>query len=765
MVTTGGPSAGGSGFEYGENTVAARLSIDIPTEGVQSLREITQEISRFRTEMEAAARSEGDFIGFFQNLPSIAAQASNAFKTYADQLERGLALQQRMAGAVGQWDVQPGSSPDNFKGMSNGMGRSSGEVQQQTADTERLREMGPAGERQYLNVHSQRGATQPGDIPSGNSQDAIAAATERISARERVNQERTGGGDARSGGRMGQTGGIAREIMNEFGSGGGFPGAGGGGVIGGILGRGVGAMKERARRSSGGNEENHTDRAAPGGGGGAVGDDDGGGGAGGIMGLLSRLPGGLGMAAGAAGLGLGAFQAAQFMGPKIQNLKDQGMVQGGGAKEGLEQEMNARIMGLNPFITNDQSRSIIQSALRDGYSGKEYETVTKFMQDNIKDFAMTVQESRDVVKKQMVEGGMSPESIAASLEQQKNLSKGSYLSFPDRKNAMLSLTGQMSDMGVPGSVANKAGAQALEMFSDNQMLKGMGADMMAAGTSDDLGQQGTMMALMGITPSGDFSEWSTQIAGAGSDGQEKLLRNLASQSKGNIGTFRLMLQKFGGLPNVTVAQAREMYARVTGGKSSSAAGQSRIDQQSGSAGSESIEKRSFGSRLIGDLSGGISAAGGKLSDLVTGNWGNIEARNRGAEWQTEEDHIPILDKLVESGGGDPNKLMVQDASGQWKKLQSGNKDQIASLANGGKWKRADDKDSTGYTLAQAGGVMNSNFGKQDVSVQGQVAIHVTTDPGVKVSGAPKTVTLTQNQIKANAGWATATMNNPPPGDR
>ena len=77
MVTTGGPSAGGSGFEYGENTVAARLSIDIPTEGVQSLREITQEISRFRTEMEAAARSQGDFIGFFQTLPSIASQAAS----------------------------------------------------------------------------------------------------------------------------------------------------------------------------------------------------------------------------------------------------------------------------------------------------------------------------------------------------------------------------------------------------------------------------------------------------------------------------------------------------------------------------------------------------------------------------------------------------------------------------------------------------------------------------------------------------------------
>lgn len=62
--------------------------------------------------------------------------------------------------------------------------------------------------------------------------------------------------------------------------------------------------------------------------------------------------------------------------------------------------------------------------------------------------------------------------------------------------------------------------------------------------------------------------------------------------------------------------------------------------------------------------------------------------------------------------------------------------------------------------------MSSNFGKQDVQVNGQVQIHVSTDPGVKVSGGPvQTVTLTQNQMKANAGWGNATVNNPPPGDR
>lgn len=769
MVTTGGPSAGGSGFEYGENTVAARLSIDIPTEGVQSLREITQEISRFRTEMEAAARSQGDFIGFFQTLPSIASQAASAFKTYADELERGLALQQRMQGAVGQWDVQPGSTPDNFRGMTSGMGRSGpNDINQTVAEMDRMREMGPAGERQYLNVQQQHGAMLPGDMPRSNSANDIAAATERISARERINQERSSGGDiGGAGGRMGQ-GGIAREIMNELSVGGNQ-----GGSITQILRRGTDYAAEKARASSGGGQANRPSGAVPApdsGTSGAVGADEGMGGAGGILSLLGRglgaaggalgigALGPLGAAASIAGLGLTGFSAAQFLGPKVQNLKDQGLVEGGGAKEGFGQEMQARIMGLSPFLSNDQSRSIIQSALRDGYTGKEYETVTKFMADNIKDFAMTVGESREVVAKQMVQQGATPEGIRAELEQQKNLSKGSYLSFPDRKNALLGLEGQMADAGVSKATSSKASAQALEMFSDSQIGKGLGADMMSGAMSGDLGTQGAFMAMAGITPDADFSNWGEQIASMGSDGQQRILSKLARDSKGNIGVFRMMLQNFLGMSNVTIPQARYLYEQGMGGKASSKA-KSRL-----SGGGTEIKDRSGAATAIAGASGGISALGGMASDLVTGNWGNIAGRDRDASWQTADEHIPLLDKLVQSQGGDPNKIEVQDGSGNWKKLQSGNKDQLEALSQGGKWKMAGEKGS-GRTLAEAPSVTNSNFGKQNVEVGGQVKIHVSTDPGVSVRNPPRTFTITQNQAQANAGWGSATVNNPPPGDR
>lgn len=765
MVSTGGPSAGGSGFEYGENTVAARLSIDIPTEGVQSLREITQEIARFRTEMEAAARSEGDFISFFQTLPSIAAQASSAYKTFADQLERSLALQERMQGAVGQWDVQPGSTPDNFKGMSVGMGRSPQDINQTVADMDRMREMGTVGQRQFLNVHSQHGAIGAGDMPISNSDNDIAAAAQRISDRERVNMERITGDPTG----VGRGGGIAREIMNEFSVGsGGSPG----GMMTQMMRRGItaaaGSVAEANRQaSSGGNQKNHQSAAVPtpeSGTSGSVGDEQGGmNHAGTIMSLIGRglgfVPGlgPVGAALGVAGMGLTGFQLAQTLGPKVQNLKDQGLVQGGGVKEGLEQEIQARMMAINPFITNDQARSIVQSALRDGYSGKEYETVTKFMQDNLKDFAISVQDSRDMVKKQMVQGGATPEAIAATMEQQKALSKGSYISFEDRKNVMNSLVNRATDMGVSYEVATKSVGAGIEMFGDSQLTKGLASDLDATMLSDDLGTQAMLLQMAGISPSADWSEWPDQLMSGGEEAKKKIFKALVRISP-HVGAFRMALKNYLGI-EWTIPQARKIYNDIKSGKDMSGSPRDKLASTV-----ESVQEQSAGERFNAGIGGAISAVGGSIADAVTGNFSNIPGRFRGAEFSQQNETIPILEKIV--GGGDPNRILVQDASGEWQKLQPNNSDQLKQLAAGGKWKRADDQQSSGYTLQQAA-ADNTTFGtRQNVEVQGAVQINISTDPGVKVSGGnTRTVTLTQNQVRSNAGYGNHTMNNAPPGDR
>ena len=160
-----------------------------------------------------------------------------------------------------------------------------------------------------------------------------------------------------------------------------------------------------------------------------------------------------------------------------------------------------------------------------------------------------------------------------------------------------------------------------------------------------------------------------------------------------------------------------------------------------------------------------SALGGTLADLVTGNWSNIPQRWRAADYDEQSDHIPILDKLVESQGGDPNKILVQDGSGGWNKLQPGNRDQLDALSKGGKWKRDGDGDSQGYTLAQSSSSMDPSFGRQKVEVGGSVQITVSAEQGTKVTSSPNVIRLTQNQVNANAAYGNYTMNSAAPGDR
>ena len=78
----------GGGFTSGEDFVAARVSIDVPTEGIQSLREMSQAIDRFRTATESAGRSSASFVGYIQQLIQAGNQATEVHRNLAAQLER-----------------------------------------------------------------------------------------------------------------------------------------------------------------------------------------------------------------------------------------------------------------------------------------------------------------------------------------------------------------------------------------------------------------------------------------------------------------------------------------------------------------------------------------------------------------------------------------------------------------------------------------------------------------------------------------------------
>lgn len=97
---------------------------------------------------------------------------------------------------------------------------------------------------------------------------------------------------------------------------------------------------------------------------------------------LRGLGGGVGLASRAipvAGAALAAYQGIQAGGEQIQELASIGNIQGEGAMGGLAFQANVQAMAMNPFINTEQARTIMMTALRDGYTGKEFDTLTDFM--------------------------------------------------------------------------------------------------------------------------------------------------------------------------------------------------------------------------------------------------------------------------------------------------------------------------------------------------------------------------------------------------
>ena len=86
---------GSSGFETGPDFVAARLSIDVPTEGITNLRELSQQIDRFRTSTESAARGSENFVKYLQQIIQAGTQATEVHRNLAAAMERTVDMQSR----------------------------------------------------------------------------------------------------------------------------------------------------------------------------------------------------------------------------------------------------------------------------------------------------------------------------------------------------------------------------------------------------------------------------------------------------------------------------------------------------------------------------------------------------------------------------------------------------------------------------------------------------------------------------------------------
>lgn len=804
-------TSGGGGFEQGSDYIAARVSMDVDAGGVQTLRELTQEIDRMRTSTEAAARSSANWKSYLDAINQAAQQATNQHRELASQLERTAEMQQRMMGGAGGSSaglsmsrLAPGGYVDPWAGMGGGSGMGGvrppnpsdihAQLQQQGVDP--TRQLDP---RKYINAQAGRYNVLPGEMPNQNlDEPALRGAADRIDAREKQGREQEsrvnappgqpGAGPTVSGeglaGRARRYSGLAGNIMNEM-----TPGSGSHAGMLNLASRGMQAMGKSlsgASRASGAVAAGEGSAAE--GGGNAIaaagGDMAGAELGGGVSGMLGGMGGGLAGAGMGLGAGLAGLAAFEKGGSMYQGYKNMGLLRGQGAASGFGDEMSIRTMALNPFLTTEQSRSVIMAGLTEGYSGKQFDNVTEFMTTNLKDMNVSVADSVQMMRKNVNEGGQSLQGLGASLAVIKGLAGGNTsMSMPDMVAAFQQTSGSLVSQGMTGGSASQAAIDALGGWSgpNDQAMKGIFPQMVGS-----MGSDATSAALMraygGASIPAGLNPMMTN-AYLGQSGQNKAqvtstaMINMVKKMMGNapkgsvaymnkIPVIMSMLGRIApGNPAATDTNlAMQLVDRVMSGEDPGKTGtqaanavSAQVNDAPGESGGAALGAAfrsvvDIGKGAVGWATGNEQADHNAMDDF------NKTWENAGYN-ETAGASNPVLDNVVGQLGA--GNVQVVDNQGNASSL-TGSKQQVSDLAAGKlKW-RPKGSEGGGYTLQQTPGQGAVPGSSQSTVSFNPAQVQITIDNQGNATASPNPVPLSTNQTQVNAGYGSATLNNNPP---
>lgn len=761
----------GGGFEYSSDgeSVVAKLSIDIPQEGLQSLREMTTETNRYRVELEAANRMGKDFVEYLRQLPQIQAQVAQAQKEIVEQLQRTIDVQKQMLqpGGAGNGSYQTGtaeiasaqsSRAPSLSDVSTALGNKDGRtlLRAESASSTRagLTAINPhedaitqADSRAALRKaaqESQQAKSDPGGKPKSPPID---------------HEEKGVGYDEMRAKISGSTGPLSA-IMNELQAGGG----GSAGSLLSLLGRGVGS-------------------------------------AGAEGGILSSL--GLGGAAGpvaaglaAAGAGMWAFQEG---GQMVEGYRQMGQARGGGLGEGLGYEMAIRSMALNPFLSTDQARKIVQQGLSEGYTGKEFDTATQFVAENLKSMNVDISTSFSLMKKNILEGGMTVPGVQASIQDLAAISaQGGYRSVPDLVAGYTGNSQAMLAAGVPAAVADRSAKEAAAMFNNIPVLAGEGDEIsQVAQSNPELLYLGARLTGQQIEPGSLPNTMAQQMPDGGKGAIWAIIKQraqMALQGARNrrqaVGGFQNFLKAMPGLSNLKAAHdfkaAEAMFNQALGGDP---IGDSQKANEQATQENTSVKTRTTAEQNWAEMAGTGVALGKRAweigKDIVTGHFGDIFSQEQVQRqddtlanelYGSSEAYIPRMDALVNAYG--VHGVEVVDESGKASGFDPDNRGQLDAISSG-KYKvqvkggspfpLAELPNQTGEdlkkTLQQNYGMPNAGGGNNNVSVQGSVQINVNPPEMAKALGINQgqSIQLSPNKVQAMQGWGNGQTNMPVPG--
>lgn len=774
---------GGTSMDFGDDYVAARISVDVPTEGLSNVRELTEGIERFHTSMEAAVRSEADMSRYLEQMAESSKRAAEAQANVNQQLQTYIQLQGHSVGMATSSGVPTGGAINPFGGMSAGMG-----VERPPASSDvywQLNQHAQSAPREYMNMQAARGGVPNSvSLDPGSVASLATAIAEREKAMNTQHRQTAPAGPAGSGPgrshaaappnvfdqaqhRVGGAMNLGNSVLNEL-------GASGGVGFGGLALQGMNFARHKLDAKAAG-AKSGTDAAD---GGGEDTPDDGG------TGGLSGLSKGLGIAGGAVGGLLGIFDLAQKAGGFVQGLRNTAGQRGGAAGEGAELQLKVRQMAMDPSISTDQARQVYQALLSEGYSdasGNGAEDKKDFLSNNIKNFNMDVSQSVELLRMSAKGTKISLGSLTDTLSELREASKTGFLSNTDRQTLVMNQMNQLITQGVDPAKALQQATQSSYSFEDNPILAGQ----MSGNSTQNMGSLERMYGGVKTPPGLRPNAINRYLSDTGQDekGRYSVFYAYAQQAhrdngdttdspstNNEIGALDGALQEFNDLLNTpgTLAQddplrnpknSDELYKQmIYGGQTP----QKMVDQ----------EKKS-------------------QLDATKGQRQTTEV-NVGGQKMYQSQTLSRIVKAYGDGSKGIGAVEVIDEKGNVHPFDPTNKDQVDKLDNGTyRWRHKGDKNKKGillsdtpedlgsdYTTDRPGNPGKAKDGAATTSGRGgydgnapsnknngvQIALTDDAKKLLKLLNSDGQPYESPNDTAANSGQNGASKNNPPPGD-
>jgi len=794
-------TAGGGGFIEGDDYVALRLNLDIPETAAKGVKEIADEVERYTVAMEAAIRAEADMASYAEKMSESVTLAAEAQTNMTEQLEAYLKLTNQISSQGQSSGVPAGPHKAPWEAGTPGMGAGASpvppgarmpnpsDVIYQLGDRAGGTHQSAAG---YLNMHHQRG-----NVPDtiSISPESIQSLASQIADRERAlgqTAKHTRSGQAphrqpppaqrhpdatdvfdQFEHRVQTATGLAGQVMNEVGA--------GGGGLGQMAVRGMDwarkKLEERAAKT-----DASSGRARDDGSGNPDADPS----AKGDVGELAGLAKMLGVGGGAITAALAAFALYEKGGQMVQGWRNIASPRGGGAGEGFMLSMRQRMLSMDPNITTEQSREMYQAMLSEGYAdasggGRQSDEVLGYLKTNVKQYNMSVSESMQLLKLTAHTTKVSVGELNDALYVLQQTAKDGTVSQGEMQRQFRERWAQLESQGVPERAAMKAAQTQTMLFSDNPLLAGVFGDTQFSaqmGMQESLfgGPGGTGLQYPDKLMPQDYARYD-QTTGRGQEAQLQTLKHYAEMARDNgpdtsggknpedpgwihaTGLFAMYIQDLitGDSPLRDMTNSNRLYNQLIWGIGGSSDPKQIVKQAKG----EDRKKMREMQRHPG---------GWETVHTPFGDFPNFAKGVQGDSFTSRAE-----DNIINAYGG-ADKIEVKGKNGKWEELDPTNAEQMLALDNDqAKWRHKGDK-GEGLTLNDTPASINDKFStddptnpaglgtsnKDDKKDEGKVTgtLTIKIDRNGNVS-APGSVPLTANEDAAKKGSGDAQMNDPP----